>query len=64
MKAETTFIPGPHSDYYLLMDEPSDHIFAIRLAAHIREGGGMPEIWIDDGSKRVWYVFEGCNTWP
>ena len=55
------YISGTHSDYFLLMDEPSDFIFSIRLAAHIREGGSMPEIWIDDGSKQVWYVFDDCG---
>jgi len=55
------YISGPHSDYYLLMDEQSDRIFDLRLAAHIREGGSIPEIWIDDGSRQVWYVF-GCAS--
>lgn len=52
------YISGPHSDYYLLMDEQSDHIFSIRLAAYVREGGGIPEIWVDDGRKQVWYIFD------
>jgi starvation-inducible DNA-binding protein len=64
-------ISGPHSrDYYLLVDEQSDYIFAMRLAAHIREArgicdehadlatAGLPEIWIDDTNKHVWYVFQ------
>jgi starvation-inducible DNA-binding protein len=42
----------------------------MRLAAHIREArgicdehadlatAGLPEIWIDDTNKHVWYVFQ------
>jgi starvation-inducible DNA-binding protein len=65
------YISGPHSrDYYLLLDEQADHIFAVRLAAHIREALGicdkhadfatasLAEIWIDDTEKHLWYVFE------
>jgi len=52
------YISGPHSDYYLLMDEQSDHIFSMRLAARIREVGSIPEIWIDDRMKQVWYIFD------
>jgi len=56
-------------DYYLLLDEQSDSIFATRLAEHIREasGGGderagpatasLLEMWIDDTDKHVWYLF-------
>jgi hypothetical protein len=66
-------ISGPHSrDYYLLLDEQSDYIFAMRLAARIREARGicdehaglaarLPEIWIDDAEKHVWYVFEASR---
>jgi len=69
------YISGPHSgDYYLLLDEQSDYIFATRLAEHIREAGsicderagpataGLLEMWIDDTDKRVWYVFEACRS--
>jgi hypothetical protein len=62
------YISGPHSDYYLLLDEQADHIFAMRLAEHVREArgsfncvgvmSGVVEIWIDDSSKQVWYVFD------
>jgi len=68
------YISGPHSrDYYLLLDEQSDYIFATRLAARIREARGicderaglatasLPEIWIDDTEKHVWYVFEASR---
>ena len=64
------YISGPHSrDYYLLLDEQSDHIFAMRLAAHVREARGISdehadlptarllEIWMDDTEKQIWYVF-------
>jgi len=70
------YISGPHSsDYFLLLDEQSEHIFAMRLAAHIRDARGscdphvdlvtasLPEIWIDDMNKRLWYVFENsCSN--
>jgi hypothetical protein len=58
-------------DYYLLLDEQADNIFAMRLAAHMREAGcicaeyahpvaaSRLEIWMDDAGKQVWYVFEG-----
>jgi DNA-binding ferritin-like protein len=66
------YISGPHSsDYYLLQDEQSDHIFASRLAEHSREASGstrgegansatagLVEMWIDETDKRVWYLFE------
>jgi hypothetical protein len=65
------YVSGPHSgDYYLLQDEQSDHIFAARLAEHIRDASGscdecadfatasLAEIWIDDIEKHLWYVFE------
>ena len=68
------YISGPHSrDYYLLLDEQSGYIFATRLAARIREARGicdehaglatttLPEIWIDDTEKHVWYVFEASR---
>jgi hypothetical protein len=74
MTTESTsrrYISGPHSgDYYLLLDEQSDYIFATRLAEHTREAGGacdepaapasasLLEIWIDDTDKEVWYVFQ------
>ena len=64
------YVSGPHSrDYYLLLDEQSDHLFALRLSAHICEARGicgeaaslaaanLPEIWIDDANRVVWYVF-------
>jgi DNA-binding ferritin-like protein len=69
------YISGPHSgDYYLLLDERSDYIFARRLAEHIREASGicderaglatasLLEMWIDDTEKHVWYVFEACRS--
>jgi DNA-binding ferritin-like protein len=69
------YISGPHSrDYYLLLDEQSDHIFATRLAAHIRDARGicderaglatarLLEIWTDDIKKHVWYVFEASRS--
>jgi hypothetical protein len=69
------YISGPHSpDYYLLLDERSDHIFAMRLATHVRETRGicvehadpatacLLEIWIDDAQKHVWYVFEASRN--
>jgi DNA-binding ferritin-like protein len=65
------YISGPHSrDYYLLLDEQGEHIFDVRLAAHIREARGtcdkdadcatvgLAEIRMDDTDKVVWYVFE------
>jgi hypothetical protein len=58
------YISGPHPrDYYLLLDEQSDHLFAMRLAAHVREAPAglataLPEIWIDDTEKQVWYLFQ------
>jgi DNA-binding ferritin-like protein len=66
------FISGPHSgDYYLLLDEQSDSIFATRLAERIREAicdrragpatASLPQIWIDDTEKHVWYVFEASR---
>ena len=64
------YVSGPHSgDYYLLLDEQSDHIFAARLAEHARKAGGVRnghtdritasllEMWIDDAEKQVWYLF-------
>ena len=64
------YMSGPHSsDYFLLLDEESGHLFAMRLAAHIREVQGscdehvdlvsasLPEIWVDDANKQLWYVF-------
>jgi DNA-binding ferritin-like protein len=67
------YISGPHfRDYYLLLDEQADHIFATRLAARSREARGicdehadlatarLLEIWIDDTEKQIWYVFEAC----
>jgi DNA-binding ferritin-like protein len=71
------YVSGPHSrDYYLLLDEQSDHIFATRLAARIREARGIcdehaglattsaPEIWMDDTEKQVWYFFEASRQRP
>ena len=60
---ERHFVVGSHSDYYLLLDEQSDRIFAARLAEHVREAhdvtvGGPPEIWMDHKRRRVWYVFD------
>jgi hypothetical protein len=73
MKTGTTprcYVSGPHPrDYYLLLDEQADHIFATRLAAHVREARGtsdehadlpaarLLEIWMDDAEKQIWYVF-------
>ena len=70
------YVSGPHfRDYYLLLDERADHIFAMRLASHIREARGicdehahlatasLLEIWVDDTEKHVWYVFEGYPQW-
>jgi DNA-binding ferritin-like protein len=64
------YVSGPHSsDYYLLLDEQSDYIFATRLTEHIREASSirderaglatasLPEIWIDHTEMHVWYVF-------
>jgi hypothetical protein len=64
------YLSGPHSsDYYLLLDEQSDYLFATRLAEHIREASSicderaglatasLPEIWIDHAEMHVWYVF-------
>jgi hypothetical protein len=67
------YISGPHSaDYYLLLDERSDYIFATRLAEHIREASGICDdaglgtsllaMWIDDTDKHVWYVFEAYRS--
>jgi hypothetical protein len=66
------YVSGPHTpDYYLLLDEGADSIFAMRLAAHMREAcctcaeqahlaaASRLEIWMDDAGKQVWYVFEG-----
>jgi len=65
------YVSGPHfSDYYLLLDEEADHIFAMRLATRAREARGMwdsragvataslVEICVDDAVNCVWYVFE------
>jgi starvation-inducible DNA-binding protein len=65
------YVSGPHArDYYLLLDEQGSQIFAVRLAAHIREVRGicdaqadcaaadLAEIRMDDTEKVVWYVFE------
>ena len=62
------YISGPHrGDYYLLLDEEAELIFASRLSAHLREARGIHadlttngrfEIWIDDSTKDVWYIFE------
>ena len=64
MKGAThRFVSGPHSgDYYLLLDERSDCIFATRLAEHAREAatGGLLEMWIDDSDHQVWYVFKAA----
>ena len=67
------YISGPHSsDYYLLLDEQADSIFAARLAEHVREAGricnertGLPtatllEMWVDDNEKYVSYLFQAC----
>ena len=75
LAAPHCYVSGPHSrDYYLLLDEQSDHIFAMRLAAHIRETRGargedadlatakLPEIWMDDTEQVVWYVFEAGRS--
>jgi hypothetical protein len=73
-RAPQWYFLGPHSrDYFLLLDEQSDHIFEIRLAEHLRDApkicddradratGGLLEMWIDD-SENVWYLFEaGCS---
>jgi hypothetical protein len=69
------YISGPHSsDYYLLLDEQADCIFATRLAEHIREASGicderaglatarLLEMWIDDTQKQVWYLFVACRS--
>ena len=69
------YVSGPHSsDYYLLLDEQSDCIFATRLAEHVREasricdeGAGLAtanllEMWIDDSEMRVWYIFEARRS--
>jgi len=72
------YVSGPHSrDYYLLLDEQSDYIFATRLAARICEARGicdeqhaglaaasLPEIWMDDTEKQVWYVFGASRQRP
>lgn len=66
-------VSGPHPDYYLLMDEQAEAIFASRLAARRREANvvcdardaaaaaDLIDIWIDEGEKHVWYVFEVCR---
>jgi hypothetical protein len=64
------YVSGPHSgDYYLLLDEQSDRIFATRLAEHARQARGvrderaspatasLREMWIDEAEKQVWYLF-------
>ena len=65
------YVSGPHPDYYLLLDEEAELIFADRLAAHVREArrehadlaqDSLFEIWIDDATKDVWYVFEAQPT--
>jgi len=69
------YISGPHcGDYYLLLDERSDHIFATRLAEHIREASSicderagpaaasLLEMWIDNAEKHVWYLFEARRS--
>ena len=59
--APQRYVSGPHSgDYYLLLDERSDCIFAKRLAEHAREAvtAGLLEVWMDDNDKQVWYVFQ------
>ena len=73
MKTEGTphrYVSRPHpSDYYLLLGEQSDAIFATRLAEHAREANGVCDegagpatasllaMWIDDTDKQVWYLF-------
>ena len=72
MKTPHHYLSGPHAgDYYLLLDEQSDCIFATRLAEHIREASGtcaesarpatasLLEMWIDDANN-VWYLFEAA----
>ena len=69
------YVSGPHAgDYYLLLDEQSDHIFEARLTERLREAGGtcdecahvatasLLEMWIDDHDKQVWYVFEARRS--
>lgn len=59
------YVAGSRSDYYLLLDERSDQIFAARLTAHIGAAhennglvaGSLPEIWMDHTGRQVWYVF-------
>jgi len=53
-------VSGPHaSDYYLLLDEQSDCIFALRFATQIQEAHGvLPEIWIDESEQVIWYVWQ------
>jgi len=71
MNTEARYISGPHfPDYYLLLDEAADQIFAMRLATHAREAGcscdlqggaasaSLLEICIDDAVNCVWYVFD------
>ena len=61
--AAQRYVSGPHSgDYYLLLDERSDCIFATRLAEHAREAAaaGLLEMWIDDSDHQVWYVFKAA----
>jgi hypothetical protein len=65
------YISGPHfPDYYLLLDEEADQIFAMRLAMHAHEAGDMcglrggvasaslVEICVDDAANCIWYVFD------
>jgi hypothetical protein len=69
--APRRYVSGPHSgDYFLLLDEQSDCIFAARLAERMCEAGGicdehagpptsgLLEMWVDEADKHVWYVFE------
>jgi hypothetical protein len=67
------YVSGPHSsDYYLLLDEQADHIFATRLAEHMREAicdertglatASLLEIWIDESEMHVWYIFEARGS--
>ena len=70
------YISGPHSsDYFLLLDDESQQIFAMRLAARVRDVRescdpqvgtvtvSFPEILIDDANQHLWYIFEkSCNN--
>lgn len=71
------YVSGPHSsDYYLLLDDQSECLFAARLAERIREANdvceakhawataSLLEMWIDDGEMRVWYLFGGALSAP